>query len=231
MSYIEGHGSRCRQTKIPNPYFTCGRNKRPEFPEICPTSQDTVDEDTLLPSIYSKFDLRLEGYELLHISQPTTVVPIHVGIKICTVARYDQRSNNQIQSNAKRRRSYSSKCCPNENQFFSERTFQCEHCPVGSKSYFNSLFCGEVIEIKFPEKAQQLTYTNAVHLCQRHGTTIASRELFLEARRLGQQTCVCGWLEDSSVDSLTSRNDCKDEKPCNKTMTTSMVHCAAVFTA
>lgn len=38
-SYIEGYGSRCMQSKIDNPYSTCGRNKRPEFPKICPVSQ------------------------------------------------------------------------------------------------------------------------------------------------------------------------------------------------
>ncbi|CAC5381944.1 unnamed protein product [Mytilus coruscus] len=98
ISYIEGHGSSCRQQIIPNPYLQCGRNQRSSFPQICPSSLSKEDNSLLLPSIYSRFDLRVEGYEQLNLDEPVTDVPLKIGIKFCSVdpSRPLQRRKREI---------------------------------------------------------------------------------------------------------------------------------------
>ncbi|CAG2201289.1 unnamed protein product [Mytilus edulis] len=198
ISYTEGHGSSCRQQRIPNPYRVCGRKERSSFPQICPNSISEEDKSILLPSIYSKFNLRVEGYEQLHLDEPVTDVPLKIGIKFCSVdpSRPLQRRKREIQS-VRRQRSSGDLCCPQNKQYYSEVTKQCESCPVGSQSYYNGLFCGKLINIRFSGSiTENFTYDKAVNLCKQNGSNIASTQLFNQARQLGQTSCVCAWLKD-----------------------------------
>ena len=45
----------------------------------------TSSSGKLLPSIYSKFNVQIEGYEHLNLSMPVTDVGVAVGIKYCYV--------------------------------------------------------------------------------------------------------------------------------------------------
>lgn len=69
-SYIEGHGSRCRQSKISNPYFTCGRNNRPEFPKICPTSQGLLSKSWLAIKLIQMKNIFRNSYFFNMIIEP-----------------------------------------------------------------------------------------------------------------------------------------------------------------
>lgn len=231
ISYTEGHGSSCRQQRIPNPYRVCGRNERSSFPQICPNSISEKDNSILLPSIYSKFNLRVEGYEQLHLDEPVTDVPLKIGIKFCSVdpSRPLQRKKREI-SSIRKQRSNGDLCCPQNKQYFSEVTKQCEACPVGSQSYYNGLFCGKLINIPFSGSiTENFTYDKAVNLCKQSGSNIASTQLFAQARQLGQTSCVCAWLEGSRVDSLTTRNNCRNKTACSTSGNIKYVHCTTNF--
>ncbi|CAG2184762.1 unnamed protein product [Mytilus edulis] len=231
ISYTEGHGSSCRQQRIPNPYRVCGRKERSSFPQICHNSISDEDKSILLPSMYSKFNLRVEGYEQLHLDEPVTDVPLKIGIKVCSVdpSRPLQRRKREIQS-VRRQRSSGDLCCPQNKQYYSEMTKQCESCPVGSQSYYNGLFCGKLINIRFSGSiTENFSYDKAVNLCKLNGSNIASTQLFTQSRQLGQTSCVCAWLEGSRVDSLTSRNNCVNKTACSTSGNIKFVHCTTSF--
>lgn len=98
--------------------------------------------------------------------------------------------------------------------------------------YFNILFCivGQLIDVRHADDmAKDFTFDDAVNLCKRYGTTVASVQLLHEVRNLGQMSCECGWFEGSKSDSLTARNDCDDKSRCTKPQTRSVL-CEAVFT-
>lgn len=44
-----------------------------------------------------------------------------------------------------------------------------------------------------------MTFALAEDVCRGYGTTVATRSDLLEARALGYQRCVCGWLSDESI--------------------------------
>ncbi|XP_052096299.1 uncharacterized protein LOC127731593 [Mytilus californianus] len=230
ISYIEGRGTVCRQQGIPNPYQQCGGNQRSSFQQICPSSLSKEDDSVLLPSIYSKFNLRVEGYEQLNLDKPVTDVPLKIGIKFCSVdpSRPLQRRKREI-SSIRRQRS-NGDCCPQNKQYYSEMTKQCESCPVGSQSYYNGLFCGKLINIRFSGSiTETFTYAKAVNLCKQSGSNIASTQLFAQARQLGQTSCVCAWLEGSRVDSLTTKNNCVNKTACSTSGNIKFVHCTTNF--
>ncbi|CAC5410230.1 unnamed protein product [Mytilus coruscus] len=208
ISYTDGHGFSCRQQRIPNP------------------KPGEKDNSILLPSIYSKFNLLVEGYEQLHLDEPVTDVHLKIGIKFCSVdpSRSLQRQKREISSISKQR-SNGDLCCPQNKQYLSEVTKQCEACFVRSQSYYNGLFCGKLINIPFSRNiTENFTYDKAVNLCKQSGSNIASTQLFAQARQLGQTSCVCAWLEGSRVDSLTTRNNRKNKTACSTSRNIKYVH-------
>lgn len=89
---------------------------------------------------------------------------------------------------------------------------------------------GQLIDIRYPDNlSEAITYEQAVSLCQKYGSSIASLQLFQEAKTLGQKSCVCGWIEGSKVDSITARSTCTSKSTCIESGTRS-VHCKTVFT-
>ena len=48
-----------------------------------------------------------------------------------------------------------------------------------------------------------LSYNNTLSLCKQKRSHVVSRQIFTRAQHLKLESCVCGWLEGSEVESLT----------------------------
>ncbi|XP_022793252.1 uncharacterized protein LOC111332217 [Stylophora pistillata] len=87
FEYLEGADA-CRKESeaLTNPY---GSDK----PKLCPLNvdenncQEILQKTALFPSVYSQWHISLSGYETATVPDPTTVVNLKVGVKLCILHR------------------------------------------------------------------------------------------------------------------------------------------------
>ena len=136
--YKEGNGFlACFQREINNPYSICSTRK---LPNICPLTREVSSRQqssVLYPSIYSKWMLRIEGYNDTLFPHHTTLVAVKAGIVICKVSKTSDYSEFQKRSQL----STADWGCCDENKYWSAQHGRCETCPTESTPLLNGYYC------------------------------------------------------------------------------------------
>ncbi len=119
----------CQTMKYRNPYTSC---EFEDVSEICPLSH--APRHHLYPSIYSKWQLSIEGGENLAIPNPATNLSLLVSMQLCKIAQdYYIKEEPAVVMEA-------SQCCP-DDEFRPNITSSCQMCPEGSKSALSGYYC------------------------------------------------------------------------------------------
>ena len=145
--YVEGHSNPCRKSSLPNPYSLCGSSKPPN---IC-LSSNILQQDFIPASIYSQWNLQVNGYEYTDIPIPATDMEIKIAMTLCKKSR-DTFSQSRAKETIAHKRAFTTKCCF-ENQYLSNEDGKCYPCPSGTKSTLYGYFCqGNIIAFFSPLK-------------------------------------------------------------------------------
>lgn len=123
----------CQTTKHRNPYTSCEMGN--QVSEICQLSRTY--EHHLYPSIYSQWELKIEGGEELTPPNAATDYDLLVGLQLCKIA-----PNNYIHEKIGRvQEDYDSTQCCQNNSYRPSLDADCEECPAESQSALAGYYC------------------------------------------------------------------------------------------
>ena len=127
----------CFQREINNPYTICSTRK---LPKICPLTREVPglqQSSVLYPLIYSKWMLRIKGYNDTLFPHPTTPVAVKALVVICKLSKRPGYSGLQKRSQLPA----SDWGCCNETKYWSAQHGKCETCPTESTPLLNGYYC------------------------------------------------------------------------------------------
>ena len=119
----------CQTAKYRNPYTSC---ESEDITEVCQLSH--LPRHHLYPSIYSKWQLSIEGGENLAVPNPSTDLSLLVNLQLCKIAPdYYIKEEPAVLQNMEQ-------CC-SDGEFRPNITSTCESCPEGSESALSGYYC------------------------------------------------------------------------------------------
>lgn len=153
FQYRQGRSVQCRKESdtLNNPYG-------PSLPKICPLNvddnncQELLEKTSLFPSVYSQWQVSVNGYESLQIPDPATGFKLKAGVKLCVLDLPSNDKGKKSKDRGKKIRLLPKKnskkfskatSCPN-GQYWSVGSNGCVSCPIGSRSALNGYYCEKI---------------------------------------------------------------------------------------
>ena len=154
FDYREGHSAVCRREsdQLTNPYDGSPLAK------ICPLNEDQnscqelLERTPLFPSVYSKWQVSISGYESVQVPEPASNFKLKVDTKLCFMERpsKDKGKKNKFKRKkklilTKRRKTkyHGPTNCP-DGHFWSGDSGVCAKCPKGSRSALHGYYCEKI---------------------------------------------------------------------------------------